>query len=355
MNKAAIGRLRAALAARDIDLLLVSSPENMVYLCGFSGSFGYLLITAGRLVYATDFRYEERVRALDTGFEVVRLDKDYTLWDAVRATGAARVAFEEDRLSVAEMDGLRGSLPGVEPVYGAALLKALRAVKAPAELAQIEAACAITDKVFDYFLNYVRPGLAECEVAEELGRVMVKFGAAKPLFVSVASGLKTAMPHGTHDEKPIEAGDFVTLDMGAQVGHYGADMTRTVVMGRATGEQKKIYGIVRDAQQLALEGIRPGISGNMADAIARDHIAQKGYGAQFGHGLGHGVGIGLGDLPRLNDGPAGENILEENMVFSIEPGIYIPGFGGVRIEDTVLLTARGCRPLCHSTKALLEV
>lgn len=347
--------LSAQLRALGADAFMSYKPNNRLYLSGFGGSFGYVLVSNTRAVLATDFRYAERAAKLDSGYEIVTLTKDYTVHDLIKSMGIRHIAVEEDHMSVVDMDMLKKNVPAIEIIYGSDLIRQMRAIKSEQEIECIRKACAITDKVFDYFVNYIRPGLKETDVIDELSSVMKKFGAERPLFMSLVSGAKTSMPHGAADEKEIMEGDFVTLDMGAVYCGYGSDMTRTVVMGEASEEQHRIYSIVLEAQLRALDAIRPGITGFEVDRVARSYIEEMGYGQCFGHGLGHGVGMDLSDMPRLTNTSLGNCDLRKNMVATDEPGIYIANFGGVRIEDTVLITENGVERLTLSPKLLIEI
>lgn len=283
------------------------------------------------------------------------IDQNHTVYDLLRDLRASVVGLEESYISLQDYRAFVQNLPGVELCDISPLLLRLRAVKTPSELERLRMAGRITDKVFSYFLDYVQVGMRESDVAEELCAVMKKFGASRPLFLTLISGAKTSMPHGSTNHKVIEAGDFVTLDMGSVYRDYGSDMTRTVVMGKATDRQRQIYDIVLQAHLLAAEKTKEGTTGQQADAFARDYIKSHGYGDAFLHQLGHGVGLNLSDGPRLGYVKEGENVLERNMVFTIEPGIYLPGFGGVRIEDTYVMTEQGCQSLMTSRKDLIEI
>jgi Xaa-Pro aminopeptidase len=227
-------------------------------------------------------------------------------------------------------------------------------VKTEKELEKMAKAADIADQAFHHIIGYIRPGVTERAVALELEIYMKKLGASALSFETIAaSGVRSSMPHGIATDKIIEDGDFLTLDFGCVYDGYCSDMTRTVVVGKATQKQKKIYGVVLEAQIAALNAIREGINGIDVDKIARDVISSRGYGEYFGHGLGHGVGLEVHEEPRLS--PTGTKKLLENMVVTDEPGIYIPGFGGVRIEDLIVVKKDGCEVLSKSPKQLIEL
>lgn len=245
-------------------------------------------------------------------------------------------------------------MPGIELVPLSDFMLDLRAVKDEGELELLAAAAAIADKAFDHILGFLKPGISERRVALELQRYMEDLGASGPSFETiVASGVRSSMPHGVASEKLLEEGDFITMDFGCVYKGYCSDITRTVVLGTASPRQREIYGIVLEAQLAGVEGIRAGISGRQADALARDIIAAKGYGEQFGHGMGHGVGLAIHESPRAAVGS--KDIFVENNIITVEPGIYIPDWGGVRIED-MLVVKEGCsRNLTSSPKELIEI
>ena len=355
MDQEKLLQLREMLRQQGVDALVSLKPDNLFYLSGFDCSRGYGIITKDRQIIAADARYDEWARVCLPGWEVALIDQNHTVYDLLRDLRASVVGLEESYISLQDYRAFVQNLPGVELCDISPLLLRLRAVKTPSELERLRMAGRITDKVFSYFLDYVQVGMRESDVAEELCAVMKKFGASRPLFLTLISGAKTSMPHGSTNHKVIEAGDFVTLDMGSVYRDYGSDMTRTVVMGKATDRQRQIYDIVLQAHLLAAEKTKEGTTGQQADAFARDYIKSHGYGDAFLHQLGHGVGLNLSDGPRLGYVKEGENVLERNMVFTIEPGIYLPGFGGVRIEDTYVMTEQGCQSLMTSRKDLIEI
>jgi len=355
MNKEKLSQLRELMRAKGVEALVSVKADNLFYLSGFECSMGYGIITQTRQIIAADSRYDEWARVCLPEWEVICISPTYTVYDVLRSLSVKTVGLEEGYISYQDHNIFTQSLPGVQFCDISPLIQEVRAVKTSEELDCLRMAGRITDKVFTYFLDYVQVGMRESDVADELCAVMKKFGASRPLFMTLISGSKTSMPHGSTNDKVIEKGDFVTLDMGSVYRNYGSDMTRTVVMGKAADEQKRIYDIVLQAHLLAAEKTKEGMTGQQADAFARDYIKKMGYGDAFLHQLGHGVGLNLSDGPRLGYVKAGENILRRNMVFTIEPGIYLPGFGGVRIEDTYVMTETGCQSLMASSKELFEL
>lgn len=338
--------------------LLISDPANRQYATGFTGSAGYGLFTTDRAILLTDFRYVEQAKRQAPGCEIRRhgTPATATLREVAAELGLTRLAFEAEQVSVAERGRLADALPDLELVPTERLIEKLRMVKDDAELRLIEAAVECADEAFARLLasGVVVPGRTEREVAAKLEYEMKMLGAARPSFDTiVASGPRSSLPHGRASDRVMARGDFVTIDFGAEVDGYCSDITRTLVLGGPTAKQREIYDLVLKAQLAGVAAIRPGISGREADAAARDLIVAAGHGEHFGHGLGHGIGLAVHESPRL--APTSDAVLAAGMVSSVEPGIYIPGWGGVRIEDLVVVTDDGCRVLTKTTKQLIEV
>jgi Xaa-Pro aminopeptidase len=342
---------------QEVEALLVLQPENRRWVSGFTGTSGIALIgRRGAPIFLTDFRYTQQAGQQCPGFEIVRLGQEPAadLLAALEGLGVKRVGFEKDYITVGQQAKWAETLLGIELVPQEDLLLRLRAVKDEGELELLAEAAAIADKAFAHILGILRPGLSERRVALELERHMQDLGASGPSFETiVASGVRSSMPHGVASEKLLEEGDFITMDYGCVYRGYCSDMTRTVVLGRADSKQREIYDIVLTAQLAGLAGVKAGITGRQADALARDIIAGRGYGEQFGHGLGHGVGLAIHESPRA--GMTSEDVLEVNQIVTIEPGIYLPDWGGVRIEDMVVIQAEGCRNFNSAPKELLEL
>ncbi len=342
------------LEEKNLDGILIHKPENRRYISGFTGSTGYVLITKTDAKFITDFRYTEQATVQCDGFEIIEISSTKTITDVINESVLPRLGVEEDFMTYGEFIKFTDKLVETDmvPLEGAIL--ELRSIKTPYEIKNIEKAAGIADEAFKYMLEFTKPGLAELDIALELEFFMRKKGADKLSFETiVASGARSSLPHGVASNKIVEVGDMVTLDYGCVYNGYCSDMTRTIVLGKADDKQKEIYNVVLKAQKTSLEAIRPGITGAELDAIARRIIDDSGYGQYFGHGLGHGVGLEVHELPHINT--RGDVPIQPGMVITIEPGVYIPDFGGVRIEDLVLVTDSGYRILSKSTKNFIEL
>ncbi|WP_029215511.1 aminopeptidase P family protein [Kallotenue papyrolyticum] len=352
-----LARLRERLAADKLDGMLISAAPNRRYLSGFSGSAGTLLVTAERALLLSDFRYQTQAaqEAPDWEFRLLTTTAPLPkqLPALLRELGLHRLGFEAAHVSVAEFEAWRTALDEAQlevtwqPTQG--LVETLRQVKDEAEIATLRRAIAITDAAFAAVRPRLRPEMREREVAWELEKALRERGAEGIAFeIIVAAGPNGAQPHARPGDEPLGVGRPIVIDFGARVAGYHADMTRTVILGEADERFWTIYNTVLAAQRAAAEGIRPGMTGREADALARDVISAAGYGACFGHSLGHGVGLEIHEGPRLSQ--ASDDQLPVGAVFSIEPGIYLPDWGGVRIEDLTLLTEQGPLTLTQSDK-----
>ncbi len=353
MNKN-IDKIRLLLEEKSLDGILLYKPENRRYVSGFTGSTGYVLITETDAKFITDFRYIEQATVQCDGFEIIETGNKKTIVDVLNELTLFKLGVEEDYMTYGQFIELTNKLMGTKlvPLEGA-ILK-LRSVKTSDEIKNIKKAANIADRAFEHILKFIKPGLTELDIALELEFFMKKKGASKLSFEPiVASGKRSSLPHGIASDKIIETGDMITLDFGCVYNGYCSDMTRTIVLGRANDRQKEIYNIVLEAQKTSLKAVKPGITGAELDVIARNIINDNGYGQYFGHGLGHGVGLEVHELPRIN--ARGNVPMEPGMVITIEPGIYISNFGGVRIEDLVLATDKGYEVLSKSTKNLIEL
>ncbi|HCX77828.1 MAG TPA: Xaa-Pro dipeptidase [Firmicutes bacterium] len=340
-----------------VDGLIVLQPENRRWVSGFTGSSGVVVVgRQGQPVFLTDFRYTQQAGKQCQGYEIVRHGQQLTvdIKAVLERLAIKKLGFEKDYITVGQHTKWTSEMEGIELIPLEDILLDLRAVKDPEELELLAQAAAIADKAFTHILGFLRPGLSERRVALELERHMQDLGASGPSFDTiVASGVRSSMPHGVASDKLLEENDFITMDFGCVYKGYCSDMTRTVVLGKASPRQREVYEIVLEAQLAGVEGIRAGITGKEADSVARDIIAAKGYGEQFGHGLGHGVGLAIHESPRA--GATSEDILAVNNLVTVEPGIYLPDWGGVRIEDTVVVQEGGCRNLMASAKELIEI
>jgi Xaa-Pro aminopeptidase len=337
-----VQRLRQALEEKGLDGLLVSQPENRRYLSGFDGSAGFLLITAKDAVLATDFRYTERARGQAPDYEVVQIKADIGEWlpELASGLGLRTLGFEAEYVTFATYRRLTGVLDkaadGLKLSATDGLVESLRAVKEPEELELIARASEITDRAVEYIQDRIEVGDRESELAWELEKFMrQQSGEGLAFEVMVASGPNAALPHFNPSPRAINAGEPVVIDIGARQGGYCSDLSRTLWAGAADEKLKKVYDIVLGAQLAALAIIKEGMTGGEADSLARTVIEEAGYGDAFGHGLGHGVGLAAHELPRL--GPGSTDRLVDGMVFTVEPGIYLSGWGGVRIEDVAVM------------------
>jgi len=330
--------------------LLISQADNRRYLSGFTGSAGYLLITRKASLLLVDFRYTEQAQLQAPGWEVVRIrgEPHQFLPPLLAGEGIGTLGIEASYLSLATFTLLQEALkngPHLVPTEG--LAEGLRQVKEPEELALIEKAARLADKALDYILPRLKPGVGEVELAWELEKSMRERGSEPlPFEPIVASGPQSAMPHARPTTRALAEKEPVLIDIGARVQGYCSDLSRTFPVGEADDNFKRIYHIVLEAQERALSGIRPGMKGEEADRLAREVIEKAGYGESFGHGLGHGVGLAPHEAPHI--GPNSPDVLKKGMAFTVEPGIYIPGWGGVRIEDLVVLEKDGPRLLSRA-------
>jgi Xaa-Pro aminopeptidase len=348
-----ITKLREELANKGLDSLLITSTYNRRFISNFTGSSGVVLITMEKALFITDFRYIEQATKQCQGFEIVKHEGSIPNEVARQAEslGLAKLGFEQDHLTFSEYASYRSAVKAeFSPVSG--LLEDLRLIKTEDEIKIIKEAANIAEAAFAHILDFIRPGKTELEVSNELEFFMRKQGATSSSFdIIVASGARSALPHGVASEKVIEKGDFVTLDFGAYYQGYVSDMTRTVSVGEPHPELKNIYEIVLEAQMRGVRGIKAGITGKEADALTRDYITEKGYGEYYGHSTGHGIGLEVHEGPGLNF--RSDLILQPNMIVTCEPGIYIPGLGGVRIEDDLIVKDGGNENLMSSTKELI--
>jgi len=330
-------RLRRGLADKNVDAFFVSQPENRCYLSGFDGSAGYLLITQEKAVLATDFRYLEQADRQAPGYEVFRITNKIAEWfpKLIGDLNIRKLGFEAENITFALHQQMKDALDkqvktGLVPLHS--LVESLRTVKEPGEMERIKKAAAIGDAAYEHVKDIIKPGVTERQVAWEIEKCLREGGSqAVPFEIIVTAGPNAALPHARPSGRIIQAGEPIVIDMGARFDGYASDLTRTICLGKPDDKFKKVYGIVLEAQLAAISAIVEGMSGHEADNIARTVIGKAGYGETFGHGLGHGIGLATHEAPRL--GPASADILTQGMVFTVEPGIYLPGWGGVRIED----------------------
>ncbi|NUN70198.1 MAG: aminopeptidase P family protein [Bacteroidetes bacterium] len=348
--------LRSALKPKRCDAFITSHAASLRYLCGYTGSNGLLIVSPSSSLFLTDFRYREMMQT-EVAAGRKRIAKGSLIQFAVKTgavDGLRRIAFEKDHLTVASFETVRACIGPKRVILTSGIVESLRAVKDNTELQSLTAAFDISDKVFRHVLGIVRPGMTELELSAEISYKHKQLGAENDSFdVIVASGIRGALPHGTATDKKLAPREFITLDFGCLYRGYHSDMTRTICLGRPTPEMKNVYAIVKDAQQRGCDRVRSGVKAKTVDAAARRTIAAKGYGKFFGHSLGHGVGLDIHELPRI--APKSSDILRNGNVVTIEPGIYLPGRFGIRIEDTVIVRDHGCEVLTASPKELIII
>jgi Xaa-Pro aminopeptidase len=351
-----VNRLREVMDEQKIDAFFVSNSYNRKYLSGFTGSAAYLLITKDRSILFTDFRYTTQASQQAKSFEVIEHKPKvmHSVKEVLNALNIKQLAFEQNDISYGTYQSYSEELGDIQLIPTSQIVEKLRMIKDQSEIKIMQEAADLADKAFSYILEKIKSGVTEKEIAMELEFYMRKEGATSSSFdMIVASGERSALPHGVASDRTLGSNEFVKLDFGAYYQGYCSDITRTVVLGKPTDKHKEIYDIVLEAQMHALENIKPGMTGKQADALARDVIKKYGYGDQFGHGTGHGLGMEVHENPRLS--MRDETVLEPGMVVTVEPGIYLPGFGGVRIEDDIVITEDGIHVLTHSSKNLITV
>ncbi len=346
-----VASLRAATAEQSLPAVLITQPENRRYLSGFTGSAGMLLIDQEEALLLTDFRYYEQVRSQAPDFGLVEVTDTplAALVAEVGRLGLSKIGFESSDVTVDAYEQWHRALPSVEwaPIKG--LVENLREVKDADELRAIERAVRIADEALEYMMGWITPGVTERQIAWELEVHMRTHGADGLSFTTiVASGPHGAMAHAVTTNRPVQAGDRVVIDMGALVDGYCSDITRSFCVGRADDTYREVWDLVLRAQQEAKGAIAAGVSCAQVDAVARQIIYDAGQEGRFGHGLGHGVGLAIHERPRL--GRTSTDILRAGSVVTVEPGVYIPGWGGIRTEDMVVVEESGCRVLTGCRK-----
>ncbi len=349
-----LAAVRRRIEEENLDALVVSSGVNRRYLSGFTGSAGTLVIRPSQAIFAVDSRYYEQVGQQAPQYTLERVGYDFVGNLTRMLEGARRVGFEAGTVTVAEFQTWQDKTPDIEWVPTKGLVEGIRAVKEPGELASIRAAAELTDAAFAFVRGFICPGMTEKAVGWELEKFFRENGAQNwsdgPI---VAGGPNSALPHARPSERVLRPGEPIVIDMGCLVDGYHSDMTRTIILGQTDAKFEEIYSLVLRAEEHAMQNVRAGVIGKAADALARDIIEAAGYGENFGHSLGHGVGLAIHELPTARK--IAEEPLGVDMTLTIEPGIYIPGWGGVRIEDLVIIEADGVQRLSHSPKALADM
>jgi Xaa-Pro aminopeptidase len=343
--------LRSRIAAEGADAFLVTNLTNVSYLTGFTGSSGYAVVTPKKAFFITDSRYTTQSRDEVAGYEV-RIQKgrlSEELGKIIKELDAKKVGFESRNVAFDFHGALKNELAGMELLPVKDAVEKLRAIKDEDEIGRISEAVRRAEEGFRENISRIAPGMAESETALGLEFNIRKLGARKmPFDIIVASGERAALPHGIASGKEMKDGETLIIDFGGEAHGYQSDITRSGVVGDPDRKQSEIYDIVLEAQKRAIDMVRAGVSCKEVDEAARGHIASKGYGEYFGHGLGHGVGLDVHESPSVSY--LSEDVLQEGMVITIEPGIYIPGWGGFRIEDMVLVTAEGCEAMTSLPK-----
>jgi Xaa-Pro aminopeptidase len=351
-------KLRTSLAEKRLDALLLSQPENLRYLSGFTGSSGWLLISGQNVILATDFLYMEQAKDESPDFEIIRTKQELRDWlpGLVSDLGWHKLGFETNSTSYEFYhklsEAIKARQANLELVPTTGIVEQLRSIKEPEELGFIKKAVELVDAVFEQAKAIIRPGITEKEAAWEIEKILRQEGSeGMPFEIIVASGPNSALPHARPTEKIIRSNEPVLIDMGARISGYCSDFSRTLLLGKADKTLQKIYNIALKAQTTAIEGVESGMDASQADRLARSVVEQAGYGDAFGHGLGHGVGLAVHEFPTL--GPSSSDSLADGMVFTIEPGIYLAGQGGIRIEDMVVLENGKAKVLSKAKKDLL--
>ena len=342
----------------DADCVLITSDINRRYFTGMKSSAGVVIAFPEKAYLLIDFRYIEKARATVTSAEVIEAKKLYPqLMELLNRHGAKTIAIESETMTVKELNAYEHFFKDITFVSDDSLsnaIAALRMVKDEEEIECIKKAQRIAEKALEELMSFIRVGVTEREIALELNRLMFAYGAEDLSFDTIVlSGANTSMPHGVPSDKKVENGDFVLMDFGAVYNGYHSDMTRTVCVGEPTEEMKRVYDIVLEAQLAGIEAAKAGILGCELDKVSRDIIEHSGYGSCFGHSLGHGVGLEIHEKP--NASPNYKLPLGAGAVVTVEPGIYIAGKFGVRIEDFVILTENGCENLTKSAKNLISL
>lgn len=338
-----------------IDSFLVKNLPNIRYISGFSGSAASIVITKDSSHFITDFRYKSQsAKEVGSDYEILIYVQNSMMFlkDIIRKHDLKKIGFESNFITYNEAEALKKEFSEAEFVPVDSLIEKIIICKNEKEIGLTKKAVEITDRTFSELLNIIKPGMTEREVSAHISYLQKIFGADGDSFDPiVASGERSAFPHARPTDKKINTGELLKLDFGCTYEGMKSDMTRTIAIGSISDECKKIYSVVREAQQRALDTVKAGINTKILDASARDFIKEKGYGENFGHGLGHGLGYDIHEKPSVNE--RSDYILEVNNIITIEPGIYIEGLGGVRIEDDVVVKKDGCEILNSSSKELI--
>lgn len=350
-----LANLRQKMKMEGIDGILITSEINRRYITGFTGTAGVALVTNEQALFITDFRYTEQANEQAKSFDVIEHKTPIIeeIAKQVKQLHIEKLGFEQAYVTYEMYQQYENEI-ATKLVPISNMIESLRLIKTEDELAILKDAAKIADKAFEHILTFIKPGVKEVDVANELEFYMRKEGATSSSFdIIVASGYRSALPHGVASDKEIASGELVTMDFGALYKGYCSDITRTIAVGEISEELNDIYHIVLEAEKLGVKEIKAGMTGKEADQLTRDHITSKGYGPNFGHSTGHGIGLEVHENPRLS--MTSTDVLKENMVVTVEPGIYVPNVGGCRIEDDIIITETGNEVITHSPKELITL
>jgi Xaa-Pro aminopeptidase len=353
--KSNIKRVQESLAAKGVPALLISEINNVQWVSGFTGSWGFVIATPSNARFITDTRYAVQAKEEVGGIEIAVYGSPVEGADFIAQNahemGLASVGFEAQSVSYATYEEWKRRMTGVELQPVSDLIEPLRMVKTDDEVDRIRKACQLADACFQHVLRLIQPGVSELDIALEIEFFFRRQGAELAFPPIVVSGDRSARPHGKPSDKKLERGDFVTMDFGAKLNSYNSDITRTVVVQEVSDRHREVYDSVLRAQMGALEAMKPGVTAGEVDRLSRKILSENELDQYFGHGLGHGLGKVVHDGGRMNS--SSKTVLEPGQVWTVEPGVYIEGFGGVRIEDDVVITEGGIEILTHSPKELL--
>ena len=339
---------------KELDGIIINNLKNIYYLTGFWGSNGTVFISRDRQILVTDARYIIAAKQEVTGFEIfAERDELTTIAKIAKDMGLSRIGFE-DEISVSYYHRMQAAFEGLELIPQTQFVEALRMIKDETEIATIRKACSISDQAFHDALEFIKPGKTEIEIANFLDFRMRELGAAGLSFDTIlASGINSSKPHAHPMHKPVELGEAITMDFGCLYEHYVSDMTRTIYLGHVSDEQAVIYNTVLKANQALIDQAKAGLGFRDFDKIPRDIIVEAGYGQYFTHGIGHGIGLDIHEEPYFSQ--TSTEVIKSGMVLTDEPGIYIEGKYGVRIEDDILITDTGCELLTLAPKELIVI
>jgi Xaa-Pro aminopeptidase len=350
-----LNRLREKMERENMPALLVSEITNVGWLSGFTGSSGWVLVTPNDALFITDSRYTlqagEEVKDMDVAWFASPVEAVDFIAEQAKKLGITRLGFESQTVTYSTYEDWKSRFGGIELVAAKDIVSPLRMVKSEDEIQKLREACKVADACFEHVRCMIQPGVQEYDIALDIEFFIRRQGLELGFSPIVVSGERSARPHGKPSEKRLEKGDFVTMDFGAKVDGYSSDITRTVVVGEATDRHREVYDSVLQAQLAALEAMKPGMNAKDVDKVARDRLAQDNLAQYFGHGLGHGLGRLVHDSGRMS--ATSKDVLEVGQVWTVEPGVYIEGFGGVRIEDDVVVREGGVEILTSTPKELI--